>query len=262
MPRFLILAAALMPFVPIAGWSHDLKILTNRPRLDVDGKATIYLSWGHRLPIDDLIDGATLARYDLIAPSGTKTPLTKDAKSLQANVAEMKEPGLYAVIVERMPSVNTYIIDEQGIKRFRRGPKSAHAGSKIDSAKRSTQSAKLMIVVGDASATAPKAIGLSTEIIPLDGPSRWKAGQPLRVRVDHDGKPLAGARIESRAVSFAHEEKIDVVETDARGEATVQPKTGGLWLLTATHKTPAPAAARAEYDTESITTTLTLEVAP
>lgn len=264
MRTILALAVALAgSVVASVAWGHDLKILANRQSLaEVDGKVTVYLSWGHRLPVDELVDGATLERYEALAPSGAAKTLAKEGVSLHANVAELSEAGVHTVVAERKPSVHTYIIDETGAKKFKRGPKSVHAGAKIDSAVRSTQSAKALLVVGKPGEQAPKASGLPAEIVPLDGPAQWTANGDLRLRVTHRGQPLAGAKIEARIVSFDEGAPLITGETNSAGEIVLRPKQPGVWIVKATHKTPAPEASRAEFDFDSLTTTLSLEVRP
>jgi len=259
LPSLLFLALAAQASV----WGHDLKILTNRPSLpDVDGKVTVYLSWGHRLPVDELVDGSTLERYDIIAPAGKATALPKEGTSLHAHVAELKENGVHSVVAGRKSSIHTYVIDDDGQKKFKRGPKSAHVGAKIDSAVRSTQSARAIVVVGSPGDEAPKATGLHVEIVPMDGPARWKANGELRLKVLHRGQPLAGATIEARSLSFDDDAPRMKAETNSQGEVTLRPKQAGVWIVKSTHKTPAAEASRTEYDVESLTTTLSLEVRP
>ena len=85
--------------------AHEIKVFASQQAAPEAGtKSTVFLSWGHRVPVDDLIDGATLGRYDLIAPGGEKSALKLEGTSLQANAVELKSLGVYQVAVDRKPS--------------------------------------------------------------------------------------------------------------------------------------------------------------
>lgn len=256
------LSAALVPLAPLA--AHEIKVLaSNQAVAEPGGKTTVYLSWGHRIPVDDLVDATTLARYDLVGPSGAVTALKAADQSLQANVVELKEAGLHQAVATRKPSVFTYVLDEEGARQLKRGPKSAHAGAKIDSASKSVQCAKALIVVGTPAEAAPAPLGLPIEILPLDGPARWTATGTLRFQVLLDGKPLPSAEVVARPVGFKPDNGWCYATTANRqGEFAVKPSQAGTWVVKVQAKRPAPASARAEYDVESFIATLSLEVAP
>jgi len=260
---FLVLSAALVPLAPLP--AHEIKVLaSNQAVAEPGGKTTVYLSWGHRVPVDDLVDAATLARYDLVGPTGTATALKAADQSLQANVVELKDAGLHQAVAARKASVFTYVLDEDGARQLKRGPKSAHVGAKIDSASKSVQCAKALIVVGKPTDAAPTPVGLPIEVVPLDGPARWTtAAGTLRFRVLLDGKPLPSADVVARPVGFKPDDAWSYATTSNRqGEFAVTPSQAGTWVVKVQAKRPAPAAARDEYDTESFTATLSLEVAP
>jgi hypothetical protein len=73
MPRSLLVSMASVVFVfasALGSQAHEIKALASQLVVEKPGaKTTIYLSWGHRLPVDDLIDAATLERYDLLTPN-------------------------------------------------------------------------------------------------------------------------------------------------------------------------------------------------
>lgn len=88
--------------------------------------------------------------------------------------------------------------------------------------------AKALVRVG--AGAAPPALGQTLEITPLDDPFALEAGAPLRVRVDYENAPLAGATVslESLDVGFL---PIVRKKTGADGIAEFKfPKTGA-WKL-------------------------------
>lgn len=245
-----------------AASAHELKVLASRLALpDGPGKVTVYLSWGHRLPVDELIDGAVVERYELIDLDGKSFPLKATGLSLQAHSINLERAGLYQLIARRKAGISTYVIGPDGKRQMKRGPKSVANGATIDSSQRSIQSAKSLIVVGTPSEIAPEPVGLPLEIVPIDGPAKWTTRE-LHLRVLRDGKPAAGVDMVGRSFHSAGDEWPLKATTDANGMVTLRPATSGTLVLKAQVKTPAAEHVRDQYDTESLTTTLTLDVRP
>jgi uncharacterized GH25 family protein len=83
---------------------------------------------------------------------------------------------------------------------------------------------------------ATRPVGHRLELVPLSDPFRLKAGEPLRLRVDYAGKPLADADVE---VSDG-KTKTDTprkAKADAQGIAIINLPAGEV-LLTVTHSVP------------------------
>jgi len=262
--RIVIALSSLCLLIPSNISSHEIKVLASQLAIEKAGaKTTIYLSWGHRLPVDDLIDGTTLERYDLLAPGGTIMALKKSELSLQENVVEVKEIGVYQVLVGRKAGIYTYVFDEENNRLLKRGPKNAIKDGKIDYALRSQQFAKALIVVGPAATELLKPAGLPIEITPLDSPAAWKSGQTLRFKVLLEGKPLSAADVTARYVGFKPDNACCYATTTNRdGEARVRPCQGGTWVLKVYSRHLAREEARQQYDFDSYTATLTLEIQP
>jgi nickel transport protein len=88
------------------------------------------------------------------------------------------------------------------------------------------------------------ALGHRLEIVPLADPYRLKAGEPLKVRVDLDGKPLAGATL---SVGEPKSEPAAKVEADGAGIAQI-PARSGVVLLSVSRKVPGSAPQLAAED--------------
>jgi len=243
--------------------AHEIKVFSSRHALPEAGKATIFLSWGHRVPVDELVDAAPIERYDLIAPGGGVTELKKDGVSLQANTVELKDAGVYTAVVTRKSSVYTYILGDDDDRQLKRGPKTDHAGAKIESAARYQQAGKALIVVGKAGDAAPKPVGLPVEINPLDGPAKWSANSDIRFQIILNGKPVPTAEVHARDTGFKPDEAWSyATESNRKGEFTVRPSKAGTWVVKVSVKKLTQGKTREEYDFESYTATLTLEVRP
>lgn len=253
--------AALLLAAAGVSQAHDVKVLASRLQVAKPGaKSTIYLSWGHRLPVDELLNAVSIERYDLIGPDGAATPLTREGISLQTNVVELKEPGLYQVLVLRKASIMTYVIDEDGNRVLKRGPRSEIKEGKIDYAMRSVQTAKAILTVGDVKELV-KPAGLPIEIVPLEPPARWASKASLHFQVLLQGKPLAGADLTATYIGFRPDDAACyATHTGRDGVATVVPAQAGTWVLRVNSKKLAQGDARTVYDYESFTTTLTIEI--
>lgn len=257
-----------LPFVTLAllaavgsSTAHEIKVLVSQQSLPAAGKTTVYLSWGHRLPVDDVIDAATLERYELLPPSGEAVRLKAEGVSLQANPVPLKADGAYQAVVVRKPSVLTYVLDKEGERVMKRGGKSSVTEGTIDTAFRSVQTGKAVVVVGKAGDKPLAPAGLPVEIVPLDSPATWHADTDLKFRVFVGGKPVTSkVVIEARPVSGSADDEGVTSEAGADGVATFRPNATGVWVIKANVKVPAAAADRTEFDEESYTTTLTFEV--
>ena len=178
--------------VTTAAHAHDqLKVFASRSTVPASGgKSTIFLCEGHAAPVDELLVAESITRYDLFSPGGKKSGLQTSGVSIQANVVELKEPGVHSVVASRRPSVWTWVFDEQGERKFLRGSKLDHRGKKIETSTRYAEFAKTLVVVGKPEESTLKPVGLLVEIIPVDAPARWRANNDIRFQVLEDGKPV------------------------------------------------------------------------
>jgi uncharacterized GH25 family protein len=262
--RVLLAAGVFLAITGTKTQAHEIKALaSNLAVQEPGGKTTIYLSWGHRLPIDDLIDADSIERYDLLAPDGKTTALKKADVSLQTNVVELKDAGVHQVLIARKAGIYTFVFDDEGGRVLKRGPKTSIKQGRIDYASRSIQSAKALIVVGPPSKGPVKPAGLPIEIVPLDGPAKWESGTTLRFQVLLDGKPLSAADLTARYIGFKPDNAwCYATTTNREGVAEVRPTQAGTWVLKVNTKRLTSGSIREQYDFESFTTTLTLEIRP
>jgi Domain of unknown function (DUF4198) len=241
--------------------AHDLKVLASKLAVDRPGaRTTVYLSWGERLPVDDLIDGASIERYELVAPDGKVGRLKTAGVSLQTNVAELEDSGLYELIVCRKPKVYTFVFDSAGKRSMKYSPKTEIKEGRIDYAGRSVQSAKAFIVVGPCK-QPPKPAGLTMEIVPLDPPNHWTKGASLHFQVLLEGKPIPFVNVLARYVGFTPNDAwCYASDTNREGIVHIRPSQPGTWVILVRHKRPTNGALHDQYDFDSFITTLTFEV--
>lgn len=241
--------------------AHELKVFASKLAVDRPGvKTTVYLSWGERMPVDDLIDGATLERYELRAPDGNVTRLKASGVSLQTNVEELRDAGLHELIVAKKPTVYTFFFDKSGKRLLKLAPKTEIKDGRIDYAGRSVQSAKAFIVVGPCK-QPPKPAGLVMEIVPLNAPSQWTKGATLHFQVLLEGKPLPFVNVLARYIGFTPDDAwCYATDTNREGIAHIRPSQPGTWVILVHHKRPTSGPLHDQYDFDSFMTTLTFEV--
>jgi len=262
--RFLIAFAALA-LLASRGPAHDLKVFASQLALEKPGgKVTIYLSWGDHVPVHDLIDATTLDRYDLLTPDGKTTALTKSDLSLQTNSVEIKSEGVSRVVAVRKPAIITFLEDKDGKRVIHHGGKSTATEGKIEQSLRNQQFATALILAGSPTKKdGVKPLGLPLEIVPDELPSTWRPGRMIRFKVLFNGKPLPEETLVATHVGYRPDDAwCFATTTDHDGIATVRATQAGTWLLRVKLKRPAAKEAQNEYDIESYTATLTLEIRP
>ncbi|RUL88784.1 DUF4198 domain-containing protein [Tautonia sociabilis] len=243
---------------------HEIKVLASQLLTAPGSRDTVYLSWGHIVPVDMPIDAETIKDYRLHTPSGSVNYLSTEGTSLHANVVTVDEEGLYTAEVIRHPSIYTLVIDETG-HRHATGSKveAAKLGGTVDYSARSHQFAKALLISGDAHEGSTKVLGHEFEIVPLDGPESWVAGSDLRVRVLFQGKPAARQDVFARYIGFKPDQAwCFAIPTDNDGIATIRVDRAGTWIIRAQKTLPAALEDRALFDLESYTASVALEVLP
>jgi len=108
--------------------------------------------------------------------------------------------------------------------------------------------AKSLLAVGgrDDGLDATRPIGLRLEIVPQTPIYRLKRGQSLEVQLLYENRPLANAQV----MAFSKKKlKTQLVQrTDADGRARFLLPHADIWMLSAVHMIPAPADAKADWE--------------
>jgi hypothetical protein len=190
--------------------------------------------------------------------------LKKSDVSLQTNSVEIKAEGVTRVVAVRKPAILTFVEDKDGKRVMHRGPKSSVTEGKIDHALRSQQFATALILAGSPTKKdGVKPVGLPLEIVPDELPSGWRPGRMIRFKVLFNGKPLPEETLFATHVGYRPDDAwCFATSTDHDGIAAVRATQAGTWVLKVRLKRPAAKEAQEEYDIESYTATLTLEIRP
>ncbi|QDT53786.1 Nickel uptake substrate-specific transmembrane region [Caulifigura coniformis] len=186
---------------------------------------------------------------DVTSPSGRKRDLTKVLTDTGLTTRE----GFWTA---------RYVADEPGLHVI------THQLDKPHGTTRSVKSSKAYLYaarqgqIADSSGDVSKPLGFPIELVPLFDPILGStAGQPLRVRVLHEAKPLANAHVSfvprSKSLQAGFDAKYER-HTDAQGEAVWTPEEGD-WVLICVHHMRDDQKGEG-YDKTQYTATLALPV--
>lgn len=261
----LVVLVAATGLIGPAATAHTLSVIVTKPYGPTGGKTTVYLCWGHRLPVDELVDGSTLTSYEIVSPSGTVTKLTPDSgRTLQAFEFSLTESGVYQVSVVRTPTVVTMWKDGRGGRGHHIGPKSEVTlpeGGEFTASLRSRQFAKALAVAGDAQGPAPGPLGLPIELVVVSDLSSLQTGSTIKVQALFNGQPLADASITAASAQLNPDGRPELtIKTNAQGIAEFTPAHAGTWILGVGQRLPAPADLQSQFDQESYSATLSLGI--
>jgi uncharacterized GH25 family protein len=255
-----------------AAAAHDLHILGSKLRGAVNDETTIYVTWSHAQPVDEVVDDGELENYLLLGPSGSRRELAKKGTGLHANAMKLEEEGVYQAVAASKAKIVSKIAGKDGAHRHAPGGKTDVAKrdpqAKVVSATKSQQFSKALIVVGKATKTVD-ASGLPFDILPLDKPSQWKAGAKLRFQVLYNDAPLDSGKIAANPIGFplgkdgADEERWAIEKSVGKdGVVEIAFDKPGRWLLQVERSFTPDAKHRAQFDREDYVTSLALEIQP
>lgn len=260
-----IVMAVILAFgLPNTSEAHTLALMLTKTQGSENSKTTVYMAWGHLLPVDELVSGEDISSYKVHGPSGSVKSLDLDARSLQANEFVFEKPGVHQFEATRKSGVFTMVKNSDGKTAFHRLPKSEVAlepGSTIVKSMRSQMFAKAIAICGAAGEEQAAALGHRLEIVPLTAPGRFRIDQPIRMRVLSEGKPLANVSV-NIACLRTHSDGSSTMEakSDANGEFEFTPIESGLWTLSVVHSLKSSGEDVKSFDAESFVASLTIGI--
>ena len=258
MKRAVVLFFAAAPLL-----AHDFWIEPSTFRPEVGATVGIALRVGEGFRGDAVArDPGRIARFVLVSPS-RETPIEGVSGHDPAGVVRVSEPGLQIVgyrsktsRVELDAEKFEQYLKEEGLERIiadraRRG-ESGKPSREIYS-----RCAKSLLSAGGAGTSGhDRALGFPLELVPGKNPSSFTAGATFPLRLEYEGKPLAGALVVALRRD-APGERVSA-RTDAKGQVSFALAGPGAWLVKAVHMVPAPAGSGADW--ESLWASLTFEV--
>jgi uncharacterized GH25 family protein len=112
--------------------------------------------------------------------------------------------------------------------------------------------AKALLAIGAAKGAAPRAIGQTLEVVALDNPHALSPDAPIRLRIDYEGAPLAGAVVKFESLDIAILPPVRR-KTDASGVVAFAHPKRGAWKASVVWSRPIadnePGRDRAEFRT-------------
>ena len=274
MTRIAFLAALMLAAFARA---HDLRVMGGK-NVKVGDDVTIFITYSHTEPVDEVVDAKHLENYLLISPSSSKLPLDKrKGASLHDSTVKLEEKGVYQALATTTAEIQTKIKGEDGKHRHVAGTKvqakKANPTATLVSAVKTQQYAKTLIVAGRPE-RGPEASGLPFDIVPLDKPSEWKTGSKLRFQVLFNDKPLPNATLNASPLAFAKKNTnidhkasgnddevwLQSGKTNRSGIAEIAVDEPGRWVFQVERVADAAPVDREQYDKENFVTSLTMEI--
>ena len=206
-------------------------------------------------------DGST---FEVIGPDGTSVAPDKVQTFKVRTVAEHtlpKTPGTYRFSTGPRGGARFLTWELNDKRESSREPNaSVPAGATVVSDFQSLTRAETYVTIGEPTRGALAPSGKGLEFVPVNHPDDLFVGEHFRFLVQYDGKPLANQPVEITEGVWTSDRKPQViaVNTDAKGQASVELKQAGTWLALSRHRTKAPAGSKAAEISNS--TTLTFRV--
>ena len=238
------LAAMLALCLAMPAAAHGFAVFTSYSVLDRDGSshsvpasAVAFVGWGHKMPVDEILEPDRLGRYAVIAPDGSETVLEPAGPGFLAVEFTPEVDGAHVVAAALEPGFYTWH-EVDGVGQSHLGPKTGLENVVYSSY--FEMRGKALVGVGRTAEDAfSEPIGDTLEIVPVENPLRKTGGayQTLEVRVLFRGEPLAGVQVHARHQGYYPATDFpQAVTADAEGVATIDLTHKGGWLLKAEHE--------------------------
>ncbi len=224
-----LIALAVLGVLSMAN-AHDFWLVgENGEKLNVN------IGFGHDFPNPEPIDKERANNFEIpviFSKSGEKVTLKQKGENYHFEGKKLKE-GTYTVIGEYKPTFWTEDTDGNwSMGKTKQNIKNAKF------CRRATMSAKTLINVGAGDDFITKPAGQRLEIVPLENPANFKVGEPFKIKVLFEGKPLKFAKIDGTFDGFLKEKSAFHATTDLKGESEVLALRGGKWVFKVVHKFP------------------------
>jgi uncharacterized GH25 family protein len=203
-----------------------------------------------------------IVKFVLSSASG-ETPIGGFPGTDPAGLIRVSTPGLSVIGYRSQRSSITlepekfekYLADE-GLDHVLEIRKSRGERGKPGTEVYSRCAKSLVAVNGTGESGFDRALGLTLEIVAEANPVKLRAGGTMRVRILHEGKPLAGALV--KAIALEDPDNTLSARSGKDGRVALRLARKGVWLVKAVHMVPAPKETGADW--ESLWASLTFEL--
>ena len=260
-PRALVFAAALASCAPV--FAHDFWIEPSSFHPPAGSELAVSLRVGEHFRGDPVPRAdPRIVKFVLSSASG-ETPIGGLPATDPAGLVMVPSPGLFLIgyrsqrtpITLEPEKFEKYLADE-GLDHVLSARKSRGEQGKAGLEVYSRCAKSLIAVGGTGKAGFDQALGFTLEILAESNPLKLSAGQTMRVRVLHEGKPLAGSLV--KAIALEDPDNTLTARSGKDGRVSLQLPRKGVWLIKVVHMVPAPKETGADW--ESLWASLTFEV--
>jgi uncharacterized GH25 family protein len=205
---------------------------------------------------------ARIVKFVLASASG-ETPIGGLPATDPAGLVKVGAPGLSVIgyrsqrtaITLEAEKFEKYLADE-GLDDVLAARKTRGEQGKAGNEVYSRCAKSLIAVDGTGKSGFDRALGFTLEIVAETNPVKLRAGETMRVRVLHEGKPLAAALV--KAIALADPENTLTARSGKDGRVALNFARKGVWLVKTVHMVAAPKETGADW--ESLWASLTFEM--
>ncbi len=236
----LLIALSLIFFCGHAT-AHNLWLNPDTHYPGVGETINIGIGWGHDYPeerTDETVEEDLLREIKAMGPDKREAPLEKESAELYR--LQIDKPGAYII--------SAAIRVDPGM--FTTTPKGRKRGSKKDvenpiKCMAYDIFAKTLVVAGGDKSNLDGQAGHPLEVVPLEDPSTLLKGDTLRLKVLYRGESVSGIALRAKYAGYGGHDRASyavTAETDDQGEAALEMKREGFWIILLSHTTPYPDA--------------------
>jgi uncharacterized GH25 family protein len=255
--------AVLGALVASTGLSHDFWIEPSSFHPRAGSELAVSLRVGEHFRGDPVprMD-PMIVKFVVFSASG-ETPIGGFPAADPAGLVRIFSPGLAVIgyrsrrtaITLEAEKFEKYLADE-GLDDVLKARKTRGEQGKAGNEVYSRCAKSLIAVDGTGNSGFDRALGLTVEIVAESNPLKLHAGDSMRVRVLHEGKPLPGSLV--KAIALEDPDNTLTARSGKDGRAAFRLARKGVWLIETVHMVPAPKETGADW--ESLWASLTFEI--
>jgi uncharacterized GH25 family protein len=260
-PRALVFAAALASCAP--AFAHDFWIEPSSFRPPSGSELAVSLRVGEHFRGDPVPRAEPRIVKFVLSSAAGETPIGGLPATDPAGLVRVGSPGL-ALIGYRSsrtpitlePEKFEKYLGEEGLDHVLLARKTRGEQGKPGAEVYSRCAKSLVAVGGTGDAGYDRVLGFTLEVVAESNPLKIRAGQTMRARVLHEGKPLAGSLV--KAIALEDPDNTLTARSGSDGRVSLQLARKGVWLVKVVHMVPAPKETGADW--ESLWASLTFEI--
>ena len=256
-----VLSGAVLAAQPLL--AHDFWIEPSSFRPGVGSELAVSLRVGEHFR------GEPVPRFDprivkfVLASASGETPIGGLPGTDPAGFVQVPSPGIYVIgyrsgrtaITLEPEKFEKYLADEgldEALKTRATRDQRGKPGNEVYS-----RCAKALVAGGGSGEKGfDRVLGFTLELVAESNPLKLAAGETMRLRLLHEGRPLPGALV--KAIALEDPDNTASARTGRDGRVSFRLPRKGVWLTKVVHMVPAPRETGADW--ESLWASLTFEI--